>query len=279
MAVEQMSEREQFLWDLNGFIVVPGLLSLEEVAALNAAIDANRDRIVDDANRDIGSSTTLAGERDRQILNGLLTLPGESCDPFRRLLAHPAIRPYLNSILGEGWRVDHDPACFIAQKGARGLVFHGAGQKFFGPSFYAYNNGRSWSGMIAAEWVLTPVGPGDGGFAFVPGSHKSNFWPPQEISEWEQDRDLVRHVACQPGDLVIFNEATMHGTLPWTADHERRALLYRYSPKWLHWAGGTFTYSQPEWLAELGDAERAVLEPPYVYERPVIQDDGAVVRR
>ena len=30
----------------------------------------------------------------------------------------------------------------------------------------------------------------------------------------------------------------------------------------------------PGWAAELTDAQRAVLEPPYVYNRPLVEDDG-----
>ena len=36
-----MSQREKFLYDLNGFLVVEDALSSDEVAALNAAFDAN----------------------------------------------------------------------------------------------------------------------------------------------------------------------------------------------------------------------------------------------
>ena len=77
--------------------------------------------------------------------------------------------------------------------------------------------------------------------------------------------------------MVIFNEATLHGTLPWTAKHERRSLLYRYSPKYLHFAGGTYQTSQPKWVSELSEAQQAVLEPPYIYDRPLIEDDGVTV--
>ena len=30
---------------------------------------------------------------------------------------------------------------------------------------------------------------------------------------------------------VIFSESTTHGTLPWTANYERRCVLYRFTPK------------------------------------------------
>ena len=87
------------------------------------------------------------------------------------------------------------------------------------------------------------------------------------------------NVPCKTGDMVIFNEATLHGTLPWTAEHERRSLLYRYSPKYLHFAGGTYQTSQPEWVSELTEAQQAVLEPPYIYNRPLVEADGETVVR
>jgi hypothetical protein len=64
-------------------------------------------------------------------------------------------------------------------------------------------------------------------------------------------------------------EATLHCTLPWTNPrHETRRLLFRYTPKYLHVDGGTFTTTQPAWVDELTDVQRAVLEPPYTYGRP-----------
>jgi hypothetical protein len=54
--------------------------------------------------------------------------------------------------------------------------------------------------------------------------------------------------------MLIFLEATFHTTLPWTNhDHARRSLLYRYSPKYLHYAGELFGSSQPAWVSELTD--------------------------
>ena len=59
------------------------------------------------------------------------------------------------------------------------------------------------------------------------------------------------------GDAVIFTEALTHGTLPWTAAHERRLLRYLYSPtSHLH------TYNQEWENIELSDLERALVGPP-----------------
>ena len=62
-------------------------------------------------------------------------------------------------------------------------------------------------------------------------------------------------------------------------EHARRSLLYRYSPKYLHFAGGTYETNQPAWVGELTEAQQAVLEPPYIYDRPLIEEDGETVVR
>lgn len=294
----EMSAREKFLFDVQGFLVVKGLLTSEEVDQLNRAVDANRDLVHVDSNQNIGASTTLRGTGKRMMLSDLLTLPNSSCEPFRSLLAHPRMVPYLNTMLGPGWKLDHAPAIFMAEPGAEGLRLHGATaaaseifdvnavqsdhSEFAGraPDFartYQYANGAMRCGLLAVEFNLVSHNEGEGGFCAIPGSHKANFKVPEAIQLWEEDREIVRNPAADAGDVIIFNEATVHGTLPWTADHERRSVLYRYSPRYLHYAGGYASTTLPAWVDELTDAQRAVLEPAHVYQRPVIQDDGSTV--
>ncbi len=39
-----------------------------------------------------------------------------------------------------------------------------------------------------------------------------------------------------PARVVIFNEALVHGTLPWRpADRMRRSILFKYSPGFMSW--------------------------------------------
>ena len=56
-------------------------------------------------------------------------------------------------------------------------------------------------------------------------------------------------------------QATQHGTLPWFGAGERRSLFYRYSPKYLNYVAPYYETRQPDWVADLRDAEQAVLEP------------------
>jgi ectoine hydroxylase-related dioxygenase (phytanoyl-CoA dioxygenase family) len=266
MAAE-MSDREKYLYDIQGYLVVPSFLTEEEVDRLNAAFDANRHRMTEDRNSNTGGSPTLAGNK-RGYFDGMLTWEKPWCEPFRDLLVHPKIIPYLNTLHGRGWRMDHSPFALFMQKGDEGLILHGPGHNYFGLAAYHYKNGQMRTGMVVFQYQLADVNEGDGGFCCIPGSHKSNYPMPDRLRLWQEDQELVKNIPVKKGDLLIFDEATTHGTMPWTADHERRSLLYRYSPHYLHYAGGYHETSYPDWVEELTEAQRAVLEPPYHYNWP-----------
>jgi len=204
----------------------------------------------------------------------MLAWPKPQCEPFRHLLAHPRAIPYLNALHGRGWRMDHTPFLLQCGAGSEGLIMHSGGHQFDGVQFQLYKNGEIRCGMLVFQYQLADVNEGDGGFCCIPGSQKANYAAPQDIIEWEANREIVYNVPCRAGDLLIFNEATTHGTLPWKARHERRSLLYRYSPKYMHFAGGYHKTTFPDWVNELTPAQRAVLEPPYIYNRPLIEADG-----
>ena len=74
------------------------------------------------------------------------------------------------------------------------------------------------------------------------------------------------------GSICVFTECLTHGTLPWTAEHERRSLIYRYNPTWLG-RGPDFTsdvlrQEEQAWAALKPALHRplqvALLEPPRV---------------
>jgi hypothetical protein len=68
---------------------------------------------------------------------------------------------------------------------------------------------------------------------------------------------------------VLFTEALVHGTLPWRGPHDRRTLLYKYSPGNSSW--GKDEKLPAELAPLLSERQRLLFEPPYVaYRRPVI---------
>ena len=278
----EMSDREKFLFDLQGFLHVRQVLTPEEVKAMNDAIDANVPPFTEEnwtGPNVYGGG--MAGKASNHGCGGMLTWPQPWCQPFRDLLAHPRAIPYLNTIFGRGWKLDHRPGCIMARKGKGGHGLHGNTSRIFdGAQFYNCTNGQIRTGLTVFQYQLADINPGDGGITVIPGSHKANFKCPEDIMLYNEDKECVYNVACKAGDLVIFMEATIHGALPWTADHERRSLLYRYCPKYMQWAPHNYgEHELPEWTEELTDLQRAVLEPPYMDNRPLIEDDAETLAR
>ena len=275
-----MTEEERYLFDLQGFLVVEGVLSKAEVAAANEAIERHADGIVERVGEASLSSDskTMQGETGRGDLGGLLSWEKPWCDPFRAMLAHPQITPYLNQLLGKGWRLDHNAGLISMRKGAEGHLLHGSsGPAFDRHQYYIFKDGQMHNGLTVVAWQLADVNPGDGGLALIPGSHKGNYACPQPVRKWEAHQDVVKQVTCKAGDVVIFTEAVTHGTIPWSADHDRRSVLFRMSPGNLAYATGYNPW--PESMLEgLTPQQRAVLEPPYHQrlQRPVLDDDGTL---
>ena len=276
-----MTEDEIYLFDLNGYVVVEGVLDADEIAAANAAIDHYADNINERVGEMSlsGDSKTLVGTSGRGDMGGMLSWPSPWREPFRAMLSHPRIVPYLNQIVGPGFRMDHSPGLITMEKGSEGHTLHGSSGPHFDPNqYYIYRDGRMHNGLIVAAWQLADANPGDGGLSLIPGSHKANFACPPEIKRWERRQELVRTITCRAGDVVIFTEAVTHGAVPWRAEHQRRSLLYRYSPGNIAYVGG-----YAPWPDEMRDGmtpeQLAILERPYHQrlQRPKIDDAGKLV--
>jgi hypothetical protein len=64
--------------------------------------------------------------------------------------------------------------------------------------------------------------------------------------------------------VVIFTEATTHGTLPWKGEDQRRNLIYRFSPANMSYGRGAMDDGWPaSYLDGMSDAQRCVMAPPY----------------
>ena len=80
-----------------------------EVSALNASFDANWGR------RNLGAENNKRHAVDQ--FHGMLSWPLPHAQPFRDLLAHAKLVPYMNTIFGRGWRMDHSPFMLTCEAG------------------------------------------------------------------------------------------------------------------------------------------------------------------
>lgn len=275
-----MTPEEKFLFDLNGFLVVRGVLTPDEVHAANVAIDAHRSDIIERKGelRNTTVDTPLGGDGStgRCDLAGMLQWPKPHCDVFRSLLAHPKLIHVLNELCGEGYRMDHLPFSILQHRGSEGFSLHGgpltADGKLNRVLQYRCEGGELFNSLLAMSVQLSDHNAGDGGFCVVRGSHKMNFALPEALRHGQAFIDNIHQPQTKAGDVVFFSEATVHGALPWTADHERRVALYRFAP--CTYAYGRSYLPWPAAMLEgLTSLQRAVLEPPYAtrLDRPLVR--------
>ena len=127
--LKEMTEAQRYLFDLNGYLVVRGVLSPEEVAKANAAIDKRADQMVqrsEGALRNAKEGTKMYGQGPgRKDLGGVLEWGPEDSRVFQSILAHPKLVPLFHGILGKGYRMDHLPFVLAQDYGAEGFSLHG----------------------------------------------------------------------------------------------------------------------------------------------------------
>ena len=279
-----MTDDEKYYFDLRGYLIVRGALTDAEVAAGNEAIDRHAAHIREREPGLGGSSAVLSSDTGRLELTGMLGWREPDRDLFRRMLIHPIIVTRLNELCGPRFRLDHGPLLIGADKGAEGFTLHGGGEPFSHANWYKAQNGRIRCRGITVAWQFTDCGPGDGGFAVVPGSHKSEFNPPGDLRTVENLQDVVVQPELKAGDVLFFAETATHGTMPWTAGHQRRSVLFKYASRGAARAvGNRYTPESRygDWVADLTPEQHSLLYGPGHHsgnvKRPNLASDGKKV--
>lgn len=238
-----MNENERYLFDLKGYLVVPNALTNQQVTALNRVLE---ERIASECSPDMRTHR----------FDPLLSWGKD----YRDLIDNPSIVPYLAALLGQEFRLDHVYLDVIRSgKGPIGTRLHGGSTPFRAHSYFHYSDGDMYNGLSVVAYNLKDVGPMDGGFGCVPGSHKSNYSFPEEWKEMDEVDPIVERVTGPAGTAIIFTEALTHGTLPWTGSDERRTIFFKYSPSPISW---TAHYLKPDDYQSLTEAQRDLLEAP-----------------
>ena len=195
-----MNEEERYLFDLRGYLVIADMLTAQQLAGLN--------RLMDSQNLMPPGDDTLGAR-----FGGFL----EWGQIFCNLLDHARIMPYLKTILGDGFRLDHYYGIYM-RAGTEQLRLHGGGTPYDPPEYYHFRDGQMHNGLTVVAWNLTDTGPSAGGFCALPGSHKSNYACPDSIRVAHTAHAAVEVPEAPAGSVVIFTEALTHGTAAWTTN-------------------------------------------------------------
>jgi ectoine hydroxylase-related dioxygenase (phytanoyl-CoA dioxygenase family) len=263
------SALDDFMFDLNGYLILKQAVDADLLARLNAAFDAFPPL-------EYGEWWGNAQRRDYNGATGFeLHNAVEAGEPFEELIDHPSWINYLRRYCGEqesyveGLFIDEAIAS-VRRSGGHHPV-HSGGYKAALRNKYIYEHGVFRSGQCNVILALTDVGPGDGPTMVIPGSHKSNFPHPHAGSYANQDRmdhlEGAVPVYLEAGDALLFVDGIMHGGSSRTNPNgERRVTIYRYGVSW----GATrygFEYSQAL-LDRLTPARRKLLQPVAVNRPP-----------
>tara|TARA_Y100001934_G_scaffold11100_1_gene14101 strand:+ start:2446 stop:3225 length:780 start_codon:yes stop_codon:yes gene_type:complete len=240
-----LSDEDRFQFDLQGFLVIPGVLSADECE--------HYIRLADEA------WPRQPGDGPMRRQNDMAKAWGQ---PFVDLMDHPVVLSYLVELMGRQLRIDHD-YCIFMREGAPHGNLHGGPRLFESDHWYRYQDGIMRNGLTVTTWNLTDAPAGAGGFTCIPGSHKTNFLKLVDpaVQRFERDAPYVVQPTMAAGDVLIFTEALIHGTGKWHASHERRALLYKYSPPHSSWRIDQYDLND---FPEATERQRRLMAPPSV---------------
>jgi hypothetical protein len=231
-----IDEKEFYFWDLNGYLVIPGVMDEEWLEKANEAVDKFQDRVVVGSELARGSASQAG--TGRPLLSGLLDLPDPYNEPFRNMIAHPSVVARLNWMKGSGYRTG-GATVFCAVEGTSGHSLHDGNEPMSPSRGYYFKNGRSYAETITITWQLRDVEPGLGGFAAVPGSHKTQYSMPPGVRTCDDTMGLVAQPAMKAGDVLFFMDGgCTHGALAWKNPVPRRGVLVKYQSRNSNWGGG-----------------------------------------
>jgi hypothetical protein len=248
LPIAPMSEAQKYLFDVKGWLCLPGLLGEEQLAAVR--------------------------EHQMKFLYERDALPVAERDnhggPSQVLLDHPEVVGVLNEILSHqglasedcyGFTFDHTYTSH-RQAGHDNFSPHGGGGffNFRGNShIYQMQKGRIHSGLTRVVWELNEVALGDGGTLFLSGSHKAAFERPPEWSE--RDSPLWETYACPAGSAVVFTEAICHTGQRWSNEERDRLSLFTcYDTVNAKWGKGC---PPPEVIAAMPEKRRTLFRGPW----------------
>ncbi|CAN5511315.1 hypothetical protein BH11ARM2_BH11ARM2_35270 [soil metagenome] len=261
MENRQPTPLDDFLFDLNGYLILKNAVQPELLDRLNAAVDALPPL-------EFGEWLGNAQRRDYTGDTGLeIHNAVELGGPFEELIDHPGWIDYARSYAGEqesyvqGLFID-EAMLSVRETGGHHPV-HSGGYRGALRGRYQYVDGVFRCGQVNVILALTDIHEGDGPTMVIPGSHKSHFPHPLAGDYAKGDRmdDLPGAVRMHmdKGDTLFFVDGLMHGGSSRTNPGQRRVTIFRYGPLWASTRFG-YEYS-PALLERLTPERREILQP------------------
>tara|TARA_B100001057_G_scaffold500944_1_gene619029 strand:+ start:2564 stop:3325 length:762 start_codon:yes stop_codon:yes gene_type:complete len=222
-------------FDLNGYVVLKKIIPENIIKKANEKL-----KLYENLNQKNLPQNVYFGKgydaKDVYISNIL-----EADKTFEHFATEKNILKLLSRFTLNFFRLNHTVAMIKRSKGAY-TYLHMGNVPHHPKVFYIYKDGKIFSNITKVVFPLCNNKENDGGFAAIPGSHKSNFSRPFDNNP--KKNYLLKHINADPGDAIFFTEALAHGSLVNNTGKTRRILSYCYSVKYMpDWTKFKLSYS------------------------------------
>lgn len=283
-----MTETQRYLFDLQGYLHLPGLLDATTTRNLLAAAQAlEAEALACQAGAPRWRSVWgpeywqhpahgyfAHGSQQHQatlMVEDFWLYPAA----FDVLVGHPGTTALVDALLAPGYSINNSELRIRYPGNLTGMHmgFPANGH----PKYrYAYHDQRISAMMVRMIYYLHDVGPDQGVTCFVPGSHHGHLPMPLRDCPVDQEPGVVG-LPVKAGDGILFTEACRHGGFPNRSPTTRYTLHVGYGPSFLP-SQNISTMDEPvhvteALLARLSAAQRALLVRPR--RVPLTESGGA----
>ncbi|MEU8221170.1 phytanoyl-CoA dioxygenase family protein [Kribbella sp. NPDC048915] len=225
--------------DRDGFLPLEGILSTEEVAAINKRLAeltaAEGDRAGLEVHQEKGT------DRLADLVNK---------DPlFEVCFSHPRVLAAMRHVLGEFKLSSLNSRAALPGEGHQGL--HADFDRPVAPGEYQVCN---------SIWLLDDFTPENGATRVVPGSHRRGTMPADEMPDPAAPHPEQTQLTGRAGTVVIFNSHLWHGGTRNETDEPRRALHSYFARRHLPQQLDQQTYLRVDTYNRLTPAQHFVLD-------------------
>ena len=197
--------------ELDGYVVIPDLLSATQLDAIRAELSRLPTTAVDYSEHQRGYSNVQWTDSPMAI----------------RVIALPAMIEFLNALFGDEL-ICTSCAYAVSQPGHPGIAIHTDAQPYGSKIF---GLAASSPCLVRVLYYLDDLTPERSPFKVIPRSHLSLHSDGNPYRRYLTHDDEVL-VTCRAGSAVIINQKVFHANSPNYSDTDRRMLAIAYRPAW-----------------------------------------------
>lgn len=224
-----LTEEQKRRFDEDGFLLIKGLVGLEQIERLNEELDNIHERMVEDAPGDVSISWETfddpdAPKRIMQLMHSEVISP-----TLNRILRSDIILDIVEALLGPDISLYHSKLLPKCAGVGRPIPWH---------QDYAYwKQDGNEPQMLNCQLAISPATKENGCIAYVPGSHKWGLTEHEHSNEafgvflkgHYHPRDDAVEVEMNPGDGVFFGPLVIHGSAPNASQMSRIMNTFAYN--------------------------------------------------